>query len=96
LAVSGDGSTMLFFSSTPGVAPMWDGDSVSDPTQDPFIGVLYSYHTGSGTLVPLRGYGFFQNVQSVTADGSEAVITTFLSDVLPGHDLEFAYLMTVP
>jgi hypothetical protein len=96
MAVSGDGSTILFFSTTPGVAPRWDGDSVNDPTQDAFIGVLYAYHTGSSTLVPLRGYGFFENVQSLTSDGSEAVVTTFLSDILPGHSQEFAYLVTVP
>jgi len=93
---SGDGSTIMFFSTTPGIAPMWDDDSVRTLPDDNFIGVLYAYHVGSGTLVPLRGYGFFEYMSSVTSDGSEAVVTSSFDNVIPGHSAEFAYLMNVP
>jgi Tol biopolymer transport system component len=96
LNVSGDGSTILFFSATHGIVPMWDDDSVSDPTNDPYIGVMYAYHTGSAALVPLRGYGFFENVPSITSDATLAIVSSSINGVVPGHDVEFNYLMTVP
>lgn len=87
--ISGDGSTILFASTSKVLSPLW---------QDSYGETRYVYRRTSGTAIALRGYDYLHSQPSMNRTGTVATIMSDIDNVAPNdtdNDVD-SFLLALP